>query len=276
MSARGWSGVSAPTALTIERLPLPPAGPMFIELSLLVEGLSWMVRAIERLPKLPRRRPARNADLRGARRVLDVYERRRPEDRRAFERSLELALEIGDFSYALGVLGMLNILLQRIGDYQAALTVAERGAAIAEGLGDPVAIMVSQWTLGVSHHLSGDQARSQVSCETALLPKPTSTGARALRFLGYDHRVRALVIETITLWLRGYHDRAVRAAQLTIEEAERAGQPIPMCVSYLTQRRFCWMRGTWRQRTPASIKSSRTAENIRCRRSVPPASASKA
>ena len=154
--------------------------------------------------------------------------------RQAFERGLELALELGDALYALGLLGMLNIYMQRIGDYPAALEVAKRGEAIAQSLQDPIATMASKWMLGVSYHLFGDHSRSHANCESALLPRPTSAHGGALRFLGYDYRARALAIETVSLWLRGYHDRAIRVAQFAVDEAERAGQPIAICVSYLS------------------------------------------
>ena len=123
---------------------------------------------------------------------------------------------------------------QRVGDYDAALDVANRGAAFAHLLQEPAAIMVSRWTLGVSFHLIGDHAHAQTDCEAALLPWPESRGGEFVRFLGYDHRVRALVVETISLWLRGFPERAIQATHLLVREAETLGQPVPMCVAYLS------------------------------------------
>jgi predicted ATPase len=209
------------------------SGRLFIEMSLLPECRAWMTRAVEHLTKV-QTNARQEMQICAALGVSSMFTLGgTPEAGQAFERALELALELGDRSYALGLLAMLNIFRLRIGDNQGALEVALRGEIIARDLHDPAAVLVSKWTLGVSYYQLGDFDLAQSNCETALLPQSDSSRRGAVRFLGYDHRVRALVVETISLWLRGYPVRAVRTAQIAMQEAERAGQSIPICVAYL-------------------------------------------
>jgi tetratricopeptide (TPR) repeat protein len=216
------------------------SGTLFIELSLLAECRTWMLRASE-IPNI--QHDARlEMQVQAALGVSSMFTRGSiPEARRALERALDLALERDDGVFALGVLGMLNVFQQRVGDYQAALRVATQAQELAQRMQDPVAIMVAQWTVGLSYYLFGDHKRAQMNCESALLPRPTSHSARMLRFLGYDHRIRALIVLGDSLWMHGFPGRAIRAAQLLIQEAERSGQPIPICTAYISAS-SCFIR----------------------------------
>jgi predicted ATPase/DNA-binding winged helix-turn-helix (wHTH) protein len=210
------------------------SGPLFIETSLLAECRSWMIRALEHLPRL-RPDPRRELLINAALGVATMFTKGSvPDARDALERGLALALQLDEASWALRLLGMLNLFLQRIGDYPAALQVAVQGEAIAQRLHDPSATLLSQWTLGVSYYLSGDYARAQAHCESALAPRPASDNGRFSRFLGYDHHVRALVVEAESLWYRGYPDRSVQVVWLLVAEAERLGHPISLCIAYIT------------------------------------------
>ena len=209
------------------------AGPLFIELSLLTECLSWMERAVKRLPTL---QPDAEREMRvnSALGVSRMFTSGGDEARKALERALELALEIGDATHALGLCGMLNIYFQRVRNYDAAMEVARRGERMALAGNDQIAIMMSKWLLGISHHLIGDHLQAHMHLESALLSRTTLGLVGAVSFLGYDHRVRALGLETVSLWLRGYQDRALRAARIAVEDAERVDQPIPISVACIS------------------------------------------
>ena len=205
---------------------------LFIEMSLLSECREWMIRGLQLLPTVLRDSD-KEMRICGALGVSSMFARGiNQEAWNALDRSFDVALELNNWNYAVGMLGMLNIYLQRAGDYQGALENARRCEAIARSSTDPSASLMAKWTLGVSNFICGDLVGAQANCESALTPSP-QRGDHVLRFLGYDHRVRALVIETTTLWHLGYPDRAIRVAHLTVSEAEYGGQPVPMCIAYL-------------------------------------------
>ena len=236
------------------------AGSALIAMSLLDECRSWMLRACED-SKSGEDQGRATMRICAALGVSSLFTRgASSEARQALENTLDLALTLNEPVYVLGALGMLNIFFQRVGDYDAALEVAHRGAAFAHILGDPNAIVVAQWTVGVSHHLIGDHARAQTDCEAALQPWSRSVGGEYFKFLGYDHRVRAMVVETLSLWHRGFPDRAVQAAELLVQDSALLGQPVPGCVAYLTASAVLYWVGDKSAADTMADRATRTAD----------------
>jgi tetratricopeptide (TPR) repeat protein len=66
-------------------------------------------------------------------------------------------------------------------------------------------------------------------------------------FLGFDQRIRALVVLFRTLWLRGFADRALRIAQGTIDEAASRGHPVSVCYSLYFASTFLMRIGDLRE-----------------------------
>jgi predicted ATPase/DNA-binding winged helix-turn-helix (wHTH) protein len=208
------------------------AAPLFLELSYLSECRSWMGRTLDNVPGIALK-PRVEMHIHAALGVSAMFTQGAgPAVQSAFERGLQLAEDLGDTVYEMGLLGMLNIYYQRVGDRQKALEIARQAESVARSLNDPNAKMLAQWTLGVSVYQSGDLTEARACCETALLDPPASGNSKFLRFLGYDHRIRALATAALSLWLNGFPDRAVEAAELGVLEAERLGQTISLCVAY--------------------------------------------
>lgn len=205
---------------------------LFTELALYAECRDWMARAIE-LTSTADGGDLAEMRLQGALGVGLLFTiGNLPKTREALERSLEIALELDDQIYALGIIGMLNIFHQRGGNNAEVMRTAHQCERVANATTDPHAKLMAQWTLGVSLYICGDFVNAQPHCETALLPTSPAPNS-SLHFLGYDHRVRALVAATTTLLYRGYSLKAIDAAYLTTREAEHVGQPLPMCLAYL-------------------------------------------
>src|SRR5258707_14683341 len=128
--------------------------PLFLELSILNECRFWMERAIGEL------------NVRGDRREMVLQE--------ALAISLMLIRGDGEEVYALAkalsfvealelpyhrmrLLAAQHTFLMRTGDFRGAAAVAEQNKAVAKRAADPMAMMMADWRLGISHHLPRHQ-----------------------------------------------------------------------------------------------------------------------
>ena len=152
--------------------------------------------------------------------------------RSAITRGLDLAENWSDRPHQLDLLAGLNIFLTRIGDFRGALDVAQRAMPIARAEKALTSLVMTEWMLGVSHHLVGNQAAAQHHCESGLI-HASELGGSMPKFFGYDHRIRALVALARALWLRGHSSQAVRTAQQAIDEAADQHDPISICISLI-------------------------------------------
>src|SRR6266481_7343722 len=121
--------------------------------------------------------------------------------------------------------------------------VAEQNEAVAKTTGDPTAMMIADWMLGVSHHLLGDQASARKHCETALKPEPIQNSI--LIRSGYDQRIRALVMLARSLWLQGHASRAVSIATQALHRANALDHPVSLCVCSISAATVFLWTGDW-------------------------------
>jgi ATP/maltotriose-dependent transcriptional regulator MalT len=133
--------------------------------------------------------------------------------------------------------------LVRIGDFRGAAAVAEQNAAVAKRADDPMAMMMADWMLGVSHHLLGDQASAWKHCETALKQAPIQNSS--LIRPGYDQRIRALLTLARALWLGGYANRAVTVATQALDQATALDHPVSLCLCGIYRVTLFLWTGEW-------------------------------
>ncbi|WP_245344223.1 ATP-binding protein [Bradyrhizobium japonicum] len=215
--------------ITIGAELAPSAAPLFVGLSLLDECRKWCEQALAALGDSHRGSRAEMI-LQETLALSSMFTKGNgSEVQTAIERGLSLAETLADRDHQLQLLAGLNIFLTRIADFRGALIVAERGVSIAKAAKNPAGTVITDWMLGVSHHLVGNQAAAQYHCETGMA-SAVELGPRNASFFGYDHRVRALVALARALWLRGFPERALRIAQHAIDEAERRDQPVSICI----------------------------------------------
>jgi predicted ATPase/DNA-binding winged helix-turn-helix (wHTH) protein len=208
------------------------AAPLFVGLSLLDECRSWCEQALAALDDASRG-TRREMILQEALALSSMFTKGNSDGvRAAIERGLALAETFEDRDHQLQLLAGLNIFLTRIGDFRGALTVAERGIAVARAAENTAGLVMTDWMLGVSHHLVGDQAAAQRHCEGGMA-NAVEPGRLNANFFGYDHRIRALVALARALWLRGFSEQALRTAQQAIDEAERRDHPVSVCISLI-------------------------------------------
>ncbi len=238
-AALEWSfSTAGDTAIGIELAAR--SAPLFLGFSLLSECERWCERGLAALQETDRG-TLRELALQEGLSISSMFTRGNSEEvRAAIEQGLGLAEALGDRQHQLHLLAGLNIFLTRIGDFRPALAVAERSVPIAREIGDAAGIIMSEWMLGVSHHLVGDQAAAQRHCKFGL-ELAAASGHVHVDFFGYDHRVRALVALARVLWLRGMPERALKVAHQAIEEAAARNHPVTVCISYIyTIPVFLW------------------------------------
>jgi predicted ATPase len=147
----------------------------------------------------------------------------------ALERGLSLADSLGDADYQLEFLAGLNLYRARLADSRGSLAAAQRYAAIARELGRPREVVMTEWMLGASYHLVGEQAAAQQSYKKGF-EHAAAAGVSGLHSFGYDHQVRAFVGYARTLWDCGLPDQAAQFAYRAIEVAERKEHPVSLCI----------------------------------------------
>src|SRR5260370_6916314 len=133
--------------------------------------------------------------------------------------------------------------LVRTGDFHAAAAVAEQNEAVAKKTADPMAMMMADWMLGVSHHLLSGQASARKLCETWLKPRPIQKPIMIRS--GYDQRIRAQLTLARALWLEGYASRAVTVATQALDQATVLDHPVSMCVCGIYRVTLLVWTGDW-------------------------------
>jgi predicted ATPase/DNA-binding winged helix-turn-helix (wHTH) protein len=156
--------------------------------------------------------------------------------RPSLNRALELARALGSSEHEVRLLGLLNGLLIRSGEWGEALEVAERSMAAANRT---AAIVRAHWMLALSHHCSGNHALAQTHCEAGLRLAPSSREEPMMHF----RRPQVLLTLARTLWLRGKSNQAVGLARQVIDEDGSLGHPVDKCVALiLCVPIFMWRR----------------------------------
>jgi predicted ATPase/DNA-binding winged helix-turn-helix (wHTH) protein len=202
------------------------SAPLFLELSLLTECRFWMERAIAEHGGQGDRR---EMELQEALAVSLMFTKGNSDEvLAALTTALSLAQALELPYHQMRLFAAHHIFLVRIGDFRGAAAVAEQNAAVAKGTADPMAMMMADWMLGVSHHLLGDQASARKYCETSLTSAPIQNSS--LIRSGYDHRIRALLTLARSLWLGGYANRAVTVATQALHQATALDHPVSRCL----------------------------------------------
>ena len=203
---------------------------IFLGASLLRECHRWCELALAAMPESARGTRTELA-LQSALAISSMFTRGNgSEVHAAIERGLRLAENLGERQHQLHLLAGLHIYLTRIGDFKAAVRVAEEAAALTRDTKDAGVAAMTDWMLGCAHHLAGDQEAALRYCERGF-ERALASGPTHIDFFGYDHRVRALVALARALWIRGFPDRAASLARKAVDEAQEREHPVNLCIA---------------------------------------------
>ncbi|WP_210191731.1 ATP-binding protein [Rhodomicrobium vannielii] len=152
-----------------------------------------------------------------------------PETDAAWTAALRMAEDIGDVEYQLRVLCGLTIYRIYIGDYRAALTLAERFHGIAEENDDRAALLSAGRLIATALHYLGDQPNARLRLD-AMLSRSAAPAQRP-QITRFQLDQRAVTQSTMAniLWLQGFPDQALRAADRSLEAALASDHVLSLC-----------------------------------------------
>ncbi|GGP21557.1 ATP-binding protein [Silvimonas iriomotensis] len=208
------------------------ATPMLLATSLLIECRQWAERALRVLNPVVHGLRA-EMQLFAALGLSLMFTRGNTDDVRvALAKSLELAQALGDAPSQVQLLGALQIFDERVGNFKASLSEAERSMSVATASADPATIATANAIMGLCQHLIGDQIAARTLLEAALAA-PMQPRRTSSIYIGFDHRNRAGIALARTLWLRGHANLAMQTAQRTVEDAGKLDHPVTLCIALI-------------------------------------------
>ena len=203
---------------------------IWMQLSLVEECLGRVRRALQAVALGADRDKPREMKLHAALGASLIYTSRDvPEIAASYTRALELAESLDDAEYQLRSLWGLWLFSIMKGQHPAALALAEKFLTIASTHPDPNHRSLGERMIGAAQHHLGDQPSARRHLERALACR--FARSETSHFLGFtiDHRVMSYVYLARVLWLLGFPDQAMRAAETSIEEAQAGNHAISVC-----------------------------------------------
>ena len=207
------------------------AVPLWMRLSLMEECQGWVERALAALGSGASRDARHEMMLHAALGASLLYTRGAavPDTGAAWTRSLEIAENLDDAEYRLRALWGLWHCHTASGRLNVALALAQRFCSLAASRFHPTDRLIGERLLGVSQHYLGDQPSARRHIERVLEGYVTPHHRSHIIRFQSDQRVMARAFLAWILWLQGFPDQAMRAAQSNIEEARATNHAVSLC-----------------------------------------------
>jgi hypothetical protein len=142
-----------------------------------------------------------------------------PETDAVWTRALRLAEKLEENESRLRALWGLFVYRMYVGDFRAALALAETFCALADTKGDAAARLIGDRLSGIALHYLGDHSNARRHLAHVLSQYVSSVHWSHISGFLVDHRVAAGTVLARVLWMQGFPDQAVRTAQNAVEEA---------------------------------------------------------
>jgi predicted ATPase len=152
-----------------------------------------------------------------------------PETGAAWTKALELAESLDDVEYQLRSLWGLWVFHTASGRHRAALALAQRFHTLATNRSDAGDRLVGERLIGASQHYLGDQPGARRHLERLLADYEAVDHRPDMIRFQIDLLVAARVFLARVLWLQGFPDQAMRAAERSIEDARAADHAVSLC-----------------------------------------------
>jgi predicted ATPase len=206
------------------------AVPLWFQLSLINECRLRVERALAALGPDARQDEHREMKLHAALGWSLMYTTGRERAKSsAWQRALELAKGLDNADYQLRALWGLWASHYNNGEYQEALTLAERFSAIAVHSTDPADPHIGDRMIGVALHFLGDQAGARQRIERMLSQYITPIHRSHIVRFQFEQRITARSTLVRALWLQGFADQALRVVDSNINEALTIGHTLTLC-----------------------------------------------
>jgi predicted ATPase len=152
-----------------------------------------------------------------------------PEIGTACRKALELATSLDDTRYQLHSLWGLYYFHAMSGRNDLALVMAQKFCGLAAGSAGPNVRLTGERMIGVTKHFLGEQPSARRHFERVLANYRASEHNADMIPFEIDQRVAARVFLSRVLWLQGFPEQAMRAAESSIEDARAANHAISLC-----------------------------------------------
>ncbi len=207
------------------------AVPLWVHLSLMEECRSRVEQALSALTPRADRDPRCEMKLQAALGASQVHTGAVtvPEIEAAWTRALEIAESLDDAEYQLRSLLGLWFFQTVSGRHRAALALAQSFCALAAKLSDPNDPLIGERMIGVSQYYLGDHSSARRRLEHMLAHyDPVAEKSHIIRFQS-DQQVTARVVLARILWLQGFADQSMRAAESSVTDARAANHTNSLC-----------------------------------------------
>jgi predicted ATPase len=204
--------------------------PLWFQLSLIDECRRRVEQALSRLEPAPYSGTRREMELYAALGASLLYTKGPVrETGAAWAIALEIASYRNDTEYQLRAFRGLWACHITSGEYRIALAFARRFRDLSANEADPADLLIGERMIGTALHFLGDQtnARSHIERMLADYVAPARR-SHVIRFQ-YDQRVAGCADLALILWLQGFPDQAMRAAQATVDDARAIDHPLSLC-----------------------------------------------
>jgi predicted ATPase/DNA-binding winged helix-turn-helix (wHTH) protein len=205
--------------------------PLWLDLGLLEECSFHVERALTALTQEAARDARREMKLLAARGGLRILTKMATgaEIGEAFTRVLEIAEELGDTLFRLRALWGLWFFHTASRRHRVALQVAESFCAVAANWTEPDDRLLGQRMIGVSWYFLGDMLKARHHLECVLADHVTLDHRSIIIRYQLDLRVMVRLFLARILWLQGFPDQAMRAAERTVQDAYAANHALSLC-----------------------------------------------
>ncbi len=150
----------------------------------------------------------------------------------AITRGLELAVALGAREAEMHLLAGQNLFLTRRADFLGALRAAQRFAALAHASQVSTQVVASDWMLGSTYNLIGQQKVGQQLLEQGTA-RGEALGISTAYYFGFDNKQRSSLGRAWTSWLCGQPDKASNLISEVLEQSVAQNHPVSLCISHL-------------------------------------------
>ena len=204
--------------------------PLWFQLSLIEECRRRVEQALSRLEPGPHRDTRREMQLYAALGGSLLYTKGPVrETGAAWATALEIAENRDDTEYQLRALRGLWACRITSGEYRIALAFAQRFRDLAANQADPADLLVGERMIGTVLHFLGDQTNARRHIEHMLARYVAPAHRSHIIRFQYDQRVAGRADLALILWLQGFPDQAMRAAQNTVDDARAIDHALSLC-----------------------------------------------
>jgi predicted ATPase len=230
-AAIDWS-LSTTGELSIGLELTASSAPLWFQLSLMVEYRERVERAVERLKGLSEPDDVLEMRLQTALGHAIWYTKAAADAEaleRAFGRALMLAERTGNTDIQLQALWGTWAAGRGSGNHVAAMRAATRYQMLANEVGDHSSTIFAERLLALTHHDLGQQKLARRHAENVLRQARDLDLQHVNTYLQVDARIAMLALLPRILWLQGFPDQAMAAAQDAIDTALKTGHWFSVC-----------------------------------------------